>query len=66
MLLAMLNTRPGTVLLLDEPVTHLHKTLHDAIYVELASNAGRTGAQLIIGTRTCELVPGFSVTQMER
>lgn len=45
---------------------HLHKTLHDAIYVELGSAAGRTGAQLIIATRTCEPVPGFSVTQMER
>lgn len=66
MLLAMLNARPGAVLLLDEPVAHLHKTLHDAIYVELASAADRTGAQLIIATRTCEPVAGFSVTQMER
>ena len=66
MLLAMLNTRPGAVLLLDEPVAHLHKPLHDAIYAELGSAAGRTGAQLIIATRTCEPVPGFSVTQMER
>jgi predicted ATPase len=65
MLLAMLNTRPGAVLLLDEPVAHLHKTLHDAIYVELESAAGRTGAQLIVATRTCEPVPGFSGMQME-
>jgi predicted ATPase len=66
MLLAMLNTRQGAVLLLDEPVAHLHKSLHDAIYVELASAAGRTGAQLMIATRTSEPVPGFSVTQIER
>ena len=35
MLLTMLNTRPGAVLLLDEPDAHLHVILQDAIYGEL-------------------------------
>ena len=41
MLLTMLNTRPGSVLLLDEPDAHLHLILQDAIYGELRSAAAR-------------------------
>ena len=52
MLLAMLNTRPGAVLLLDEPDAHLHMILQDAIYSELRSTAARTGSQLIVATHS--------------
>jgi len=52
MLLAMLNTRPGAVLLLDEPDAHLHVILQDAIYSELRSAAARTGAQLVVATHS--------------
>jgi hypothetical protein len=52
MLLAMLSTRPGAVLLLDEPDAHLHVILQDAIYGELRSTAARTGAQLVIATHS--------------
>ena len=52
MLLTMLNTRPGAVLLLDEPDAHLHVILQDAIYSELRSTAARTGAQLVVATHS--------------
>jgi hypothetical protein len=52
MLLAMLNTRPGAVLLLDEPDAHLHMILQDAIYGELRSTAARTNAQLVVATHS--------------
>jgi predicted ATP-dependent endonuclease of OLD family len=52
MLLTMLNTRPGAVLLLDEPDAHLHVILQDAIYGELRSTAARTRAQLLVATHS--------------
>jgi ABC-type cobalamin/Fe3+-siderophores transport system ATPase subunit len=52
MLLAILNTRPGSVLLLDEPDAHLHVILQDAIFAELRSAAARTGSQLIVATHS--------------
>jgi predicted ATPase len=52
MLLTMLNTRPGSVLLLDEPDAHLHVILQDAIYGELTRVAARMGSQLIIATHS--------------
>ncbi|OFV91688.1 MAG: hypothetical protein A3H95_01820 [Acidobacteria bacterium RIFCSPLOWO2_02_FULL_64_15] len=52
MLLTMLNTRPGAVLLLDEPDAHLHVILQDAIYGELQSTAARMGSQLIVATHS--------------
>lgn len=52
MLLAMLNARPGAVLLLDEPDAHLHVILQDAIYGELRSTAARSGAQLVVATHS--------------
>jgi predicted ATPase len=52
MLLTMLHSRPGAVLLLDEPDAHLHMILQDAIYGELRSAAARTGAQLIVSTHS--------------
>lgn len=52
MLLAMLNTRPGAVLLLDEPDAHLHMMLQDAIYGELRAVAARTKSQLVVATHS--------------
>ncbi len=52
MLLAFLNTRPGAVLLLDEPDAHLHVILQDAIYHELRTVAARQHSQLIVATHS--------------
>lgn len=52
MLLAMLNTRPGSVLLVDEPDAHLHMILQDSIYGELRDAAARTRSQLIVATHS--------------
>jgi hypothetical protein len=52
MLLTFLNTRAGSVLLLDEPDAHLHIILQDAIYGELRSVAQRQRSQLIVATHS--------------
>ena len=52
MLLALLNTRRGAVLLLDEPDAHLHVILQDAIYYELRTIAARQRSQLIVATHS--------------
>ena len=52
MLLTFLHTRPGSLLLLDEPDAHLHVILQDAIYGELRSVAASTSSQLIIATHS--------------
>lgn len=52
MLLTFLNTREGSVLLLDEPDAHLHVILQDAIYGELRAAAASTNSQLIIATHS--------------
>ena len=52
MLLAFLYTRPGAVLLLDEPDAHLHVILQDAIYHELRTVAARQRSQLIVATHS--------------
>ena len=52
MLLTFLNTRPATVLLLDEPDAHLHVILQDSIYGELRAVAARQGSQLIMATHS--------------
>lgn len=52
MLLTFLHTRPGAVLLLDEPDAHLHVILQDAIYGELRSVASKSNSQLIISTHS--------------
>ena len=56
MLLAFLNTRPGAVLLLDEPDAHLHVILQDAIYYELRTVAARQRSQLIVSTHSETLI----------
>jgi predicted ATPase len=52
MLLTFLNTRKGSVILLDEPDAHLHIILQDAIYSELRAVAERENSQLIIATHS--------------
>lgn len=52
MLLTFLHTRPGSILLLDEPDAHLHVILQDAIYGELRSVAAKQNSQLIISTHS--------------
>ena len=52
MLLAFLNSRPGSVLLVDEPDAHLHVLLQDAIYGELKKVALREGSQLVVATHS--------------
>ncbi len=52
MLLTFLNTRAGSVLLLDEPDAHLHVILQDAIYGELRSVAAHQQSQLILATHS--------------
>lgn len=52
MLLTFLNTREGSVLLLDEPDAHLHVILQDAIYSELRAAAASTNSQLVIATHS--------------
>jgi len=52
MLLTFLVTRPGSVLLLDEPDAHLHVLLQDAIYSELRAVAAEQHSQLILATHS--------------
>jgi predicted ATPase len=52
MLLTFLNSRPATVLLLDEPDAHLHVILQDAIYSELRKVAEKQQSQLVIATHS--------------
>jgi hypothetical protein len=52
MLLTFLETRPGAVLLLDEPDAHLHVILQDAIYNELRAVAAQQRSQLVIATHS--------------
>lgn len=52
MLLTFMNSRQGTVLLLDEPDAHLHVILQDGIYNELRTAAQTNDSQLIISTHS--------------
>ena len=47
LLLSLVHTRPGAVLLLDEPSAHLHPTLQSAVYRELKSTATPKGSRII-------------------
>ena len=52
MLLTFMNSRKGSVLLLDEPDAHLHVILQDGIYNELRAAAQTNNSQLIIATHS--------------
>ena len=56
MLLALLNVRPGAVLLLDEPDAHLHLILQNSIWRELRRVAARQRSQLICATHSEAIV----------
>lgn len=56
MLLTFLNTRPGSLLLLDEPDAHLHWILQDAILGELRAVAARHKSQLIVATHSEQII----------
>jgi ABC-type cobalamin/Fe3+-siderophores transport system ATPase subunit len=64
MLLALLHTRPGSVLLLDEPDAHLHVFLQDAIFAELRQAAVRTGAQLVVATHSEVIINAVDVREV--
>ncbi len=52
MLFAFLNSRSGSVLLVDEPDAHLHVLLQDVIYGELKKVALREKSQLVVATHS--------------
>ena len=52
MLLTFMNSRKGSVLLLDEPDAHLHVILQDGIYNELRAAAEKNNSQLLIATHS--------------
>lgn len=52
MLLIFLKMHPRAVLMLDEPNTHLHTILRDAIYNELRRSARENNSQLIVATHS--------------
>ena len=56
MLLALLQVRPGAVLLLDEPDAHLHLILQNSIWRELRRVAARQRCQLICATHSEALI----------
>lgn len=64
MLVAMLQTRPNTVLLLDEPDAHLHLVLQDAIYAELVAVAASTRAQLVVATHSEVIINAVDPQQL--
>lgn len=64
MLLTFLHTRPGSVLLVDEPDAHLHVILQDAIYGELRSVAARQNSQLIIATHSEVIINSVEPTEL--
>jgi ABC-type ATPase involved in cell division len=64
MLLTFLHTRPGAVLLLDEPDAHLHVILQDAIYGELRSVAAKRGSQLIMATHSEVIIDSVEPSEL--
>lgn len=52
LLLATLYSRPGAVLLIDEPDAHLHVFLQDTIFSELRTVAAESGSQILIATHS--------------
>ena len=52
LLLSTLYSRPGAVLLIDEPDAHLHVFLQDTIFSELRSVAAESHSQILIATHS--------------
>jgi predicted ATPase len=64
MLLTFLHTRPGTVLLLDEPDAHLHVYLQDTILGHLRSAAVRSQSQLIMATHSEVIIDAAGLDEL--
>lgn len=64
LLLCFLHTRPGSVLLLDEPDAHLHVVLQDAIYGELKRVAAQKNSQLVIATHSEVIVNAAQIDEI--
>ena len=64
MLLTFLNTRAGTILLLDEPDAHLHVFLQDTILSHLQSAAVRTTSQLVMATHSEVIIDAMGLEEL--
>ncbi len=64
MLLTFLYTRPGAVLLVDEPDAHLHVILQDLIFSELHVVAVQRNSQLIIATHSEVMIDAVDPSQV--
>lgn len=64
MLLTFLNTRQGSVLLLDEPDAHLHVFLQEAIFQQLRGAAIRSQSQLIVATHSEVVIDSIDVAEL--
>ncbi|MBI1849292.1 MAG: AAA family ATPase [Planctomycetes bacterium] len=64
MLLAFLATRPGSVLLLDEPDAHLHVFLQEAIFAHLRATAAAAGSQMIVATHSEVIIDSVDVSEL--
>jgi hypothetical protein len=64
MLMTFLTTRPGSVLLVDEPDAHLHVILQNSIYQELKRFAAQRGSQLVLATHSEVIVNSVDPTEI--
>jgi hypothetical protein len=64
MLMTFLTTRPGTVLLVDEPDAHLHVILQGSIYQELKRLAASRDSQLVLATHSEVIVNSVDPTEI--
>lgn len=64
MLLTFLNTRQGSVLLLDEPDAHLHIFLQEAIFQRLREAAIHSGSQLIVSTHAEVIIDSVDLAEL--
>jgi hypothetical protein len=64
MLFTFLHTRPGSILLLDEPDAHLHIILQDAIFGELRTASVKQHSQLIMATHSEVIINSVEPTDL--
>ena len=64
MLLTFLNTRQGSVLLLDEPDAHLHVFLQEAIFQRLREAAVHSRCQLIVSTHAEVIIDSVELAEL--
>ena len=63
LLLSLVHTRPGSVLLLDEPAAHLNPIMQSAVDRELRIAATHQGSQIIAATHSNVLIAAASPDQ---